>query len=52
MDLGVKFELLVPGVQPAEEADLGTEMPGSASDLEKSFCTGPEQQTIDDLGGL
>jgi hypothetical protein len=49
MDMGVKLELLVPGVQHAEETDLSAEMSGSASDFEKGFCTGPEQQTIEDL---
>ena len=49
MDMRVKLELLVPGVQHAEEADLGTEMSGIAGDLDKCFCTGPEQQIIDDL---
>ena len=49
MDMRMKLELLVPGMQHAEEADLGTEMSGIAGDFEKCFCTGPEQQTIDDL---
>jgi len=49
MDMGMKFDFLVPGMQQAEEADLGAEMSGSARDFEKCFCTGPEQQTIDDL---
>ena len=40
VDVGMKLEFLVPGVKHAEEADLGTEMSGVASDLEKSFCTG------------
>jgi len=47
VDMGMKLELLVPGVKHAEEADLGPEMSGVASDLEKSFCTGTKQQTID-----
>jgi hypothetical protein len=46
MDMGVKFDLLIPGVQHAEEADLGTQMSGSASDFEESFCTGPKQQPV------
>jgi len=40
VDMRMKLELLVPGVEHAEEADLGSEMSGVASDLEKSFCTG------------
>jgi hypothetical protein len=49
MDVRVKLELLVPGMQHAEKAGLGTEMPGIAGDFEKCFCTGPEQQIIDNL---
>jgi hypothetical protein len=45
--MGMKLELLVPGMKHAEEADLGAKMSGVASDLEKSFCAGTKQQTID-----
>jgi hypothetical protein len=34
VDMGMKLELLVPGVQHAEEADLGAKMPGVASHCE------------------
>jgi hypothetical protein len=34
MDMRMKLELLVPGVQHAEEADLSPEMSGVASDFE------------------
>jgi hypothetical protein len=34
VDMGVKLELLVPGVQLAKEADLGTEMSGITSYFE------------------
>jgi hypothetical protein len=34
VDMGMKLEFLVPGVQHAEEADLGTEMPGVPSHFE------------------
>src|SRR5216684_9053470 len=47
VDMGMNLEFLVPGVEHAEEADLGPEMSGVASDLEKSFCAGTKQQTID-----
>jgi hypothetical protein len=47
--VGMKAELLIPGVQHAEEADLGPEMSGIAGDLEKRFCTGTEQEIVDDL---
>ena len=49
MDMRVKLKLLVPGMQHAEEADLGTKMFGIAGDFQKRFCTGSEQQAIDDL---
>src|SRR5215469_13440562 len=45
----MKLEFLVPGVQYAEEADLGTEMPWVASYLEESFGAGTKQQTIDEF---
>ena len=38
---GVMFEFLIPGVEHTEEADLGAEMLGIASDLEEGFGTGP-----------
>ena len=49
MDMRVKFELLIPGVQHAEEADLRTEMLGIASDFEKRFRTGAKQKIVDHL---
>jgi len=47
VDMGMKLEFLVPGVEHTEEADLSPEMSGVASDFEKSFCAGTKQQTID-----
>jgi hypothetical protein len=38
--VGVKFELLVPGVEHAKEADLGAQMLGIASEFEECFGTG------------
>jgi hypothetical protein len=49
VDVGMEPELLVPGVEHTEEADLGAEMSGIAGDFEKSFCTAAEQQIIDNL---
>jgi hypothetical protein len=49
VDMGMKLQLLIPGMQHAEEADFGSEASGIAGDFEKSFCTGPEQQIIDDV---
>jgi hypothetical protein len=47
VNMRMKLEFLIPGVQHAEEADLGPEMSGVASDFEKSFCAGTKQQSID-----
>src|ERR1700726_1473582 len=52
VDMGVKLEFLVPGMEHAEEADLGTEMGGIARDLQQGFGAGPEQQTIDEFSVL
>ena len=49
VDVGMEPELLVSGVEHAEEADLGPEMSGIAGDFEKGFCTAAEQQIIDNL---
>ena len=40
-------ELLIPGVENAEEPDLGTEMLRIAGDLDQSVGAGPEQQRVD-----
>jgi hypothetical protein len=42
MDMGMELEFLVPGVEHAKEADLGTEMGGIARDFQQSFGAGPE----------
>src|SRR6202521_3423269 len=49
MDMGMEPELLIPGMQHGEEADLPAEVFRIASDFEKSFCTGAEQQIVDDF---
>ena len=49
MDMGMKLELLVPGMQHAEKADFRAEVSRIASDFEKCFCTGAEQQIIEDF---
>src|SRR5271167_2766839 len=49
MDMGMKLQLLVPGVQHAEETDLGAQMSGIASDFEQGCGAGAEQQVIDEL---
>ena len=49
MDMRVKLELLVPGMQHGEEANFRSEVFRIASDFEKCFCTGAEQQIVDDF---
>ena len=49
VDMRMNLELLVPGVEHTEKADLSSEMFGVASDFEKSFCASTKQQTIDHL---
>ena len=41
------LEFLVPGVQDAEETDLGAEALRVACDLKQCLGAGPEQQGID-----
>ena len=49
MHMRVKFEFLTPGVQHAEEADLCAKMFGIAGNFAQCFCTGSEQEVVDDL---
>jgi len=49
MDMRVQTEFLVPSVQHAEETKFRAEVSGIASDLEKCFGAGLEQQAIDEL---
>src|SRR6202521_382945 len=49
MDMGMEPELLIPGMQHGEEADFRAEVFRTASDFEKCFCTGAEQQIVDDF---
>ena len=41
------LQSLIPGVEHAEEADLGSQVPGIAGDLQQSCSTGLKQQVID-----
>ena len=47
VDVRMKLEFLVPGVQDAEETDLGAEVPRIAGDLKQRLGAGPEQESID-----
>src|ERR1700758_2168479 len=49
VDMGMKLEFLVPGVEHAEEANVGTEMGGIARDFQQGLGAGPEQETVDDF---
>jgi len=49
MHMRVMFELLIPGVQHAEETDIRAEMLGIASNFEECFRTGSEQQIVHEL---
>jgi hypothetical protein len=49
MYMRVKPELLIPGVQYAEETDLRTEMFGIASNFQESFRAASKQQVVEDL---
>jgi hypothetical protein len=47
VNMGMKLDLLVPGMKHAEEADLGAKMSGVARDFQECFCAGTKQQIID-----
>jgi len=49
MDMRMMLQLLVPGVEDTEEADLGAQMPGMARDFEQGLGTGAEQQIVKNL---
>src|SRR5882724_2394052 len=49
MDMGMESKLLTPGMQHGEETKLRAEVSRIASDFEKCFRTGAEQQIVDDF---
>src|SRR5271157_3227888 len=49
MDMGMMLQPLIPGMKHAEEADLGSKVPGIAGDLEQSCGAGVKQQVVDEL---
>ena len=49
MDMRMMFQLLTPGMQNAEEADLGAEMFGIPGDFDQGFRAGTEQQIVNEL---
>ena len=46
MHVRVMFEFLIPGVEHSEEADLGAEMFGIASDCGGGFGANPQQKMV------
>src|ERR1039457_802133 len=49
MDVGMKLEPLIPGVQHAKETDLSPQMSRIASHFEQGCGAGAEQQVVDEL---
>ncbi len=49
MDMRMNVELLTPGVQHAEEANLRAEVLRITSHFEECFRTGAEQETVEDF---
>src|SRR5271169_5799871 len=49
MDMGMMLEPLIPGVQHAEETDLGAHVSGIARNFEQGCGASAEQQVVDDL---
>jgi len=47
VDVRVVFQFLSPGMENAEESDLGAKMFGITSDLDQRLSTGTEQQVIE-----
>jgi len=48
MDVGVMFELLIPGVEHAEEANLSAEMLRVPCNLKECVGTGLQQEIVED----
>ena len=46
VDMGMKLQALVPAVEHAEEAYLGPQMPGIASDLQQGLGAGMKKQVV------
>ena len=47
VDVRMKLQALIPAVEHAEEADLGTKMPWITSDFQQGLRAGMEQQVVD-----
>ena len=49
MDMGMKLQALIPGMEHTEETDLRAKMPGIAGDLKQRLGTGMKEQAVDEL---
>src|ERR1017187_88797 len=49
MDMGMKLQPLIPGVQHPEETDLGAQTSGLGSHFEQSCGADAKQQVVDEL---
>ena len=49
MDMRMMLQLLIPGVEDAEETDLGAQVPRMASDFQQGLGAGAEQQIVENL---
>ncbi len=47
MNLGMQVQVLTPGVQHTEEADLGAEVPGIGRNRQQAFRRGLEEHAVD-----
>ena len=47
MDMRMKLQALIPAVEHAEEADLGTEVPRITSNFKQGLSAGMEQEVVD-----
>ena len=48
VNMRMKLQALIPAMEHAEEADLGTEMPGIARNLKQGLSAGMEEQVVDE----
>ena len=48
VDMRMKLQALIPAMQHAEEADLGSEMPWIAGDLKQGLSARVKEQVVDE----
>jgi hypothetical protein len=47
VNVGMMLQLLIPGMEDAEEPDFGAEMLGVGGDFQQRLSTAAEQQSVD-----